>query len=472
MMSRRERRVRLVVHGLAGGMLLLLALFADPLLGRPRVWGGGNTAALVLGVAIVLLGLRRRPDRLAGLTANACVSLLAVFGALALAEVCFRVLDVELARPERAWRQIAPYYRQPTVPLGEVFFRRQGPEVWTGQVINTQMRRYRVSPNPYASEPVITVRYDSLGFRAVGDPHDWEIVVAGDSFTELGYLPDEQLFTTLLGQRLNARVRNLGVSQTGPLTQLSYLQHFGVAPATKHAVIVFFEGNDLWDVREEYERLEHWRRTGEREQRTVAGPSSLIRLLDATIQAYRTPPIGPDASIHAHFAGRDGKLPITLVYEPASAAEVKADTTLMRALEQFFTGYGEWGREHGIRTWLAFMPTKLRAAHGHLRFAAEGDEPFARWTPTDLPDLIARFAASHGIEFVDLTPAIAAAMDSTGEFLYNSIYDTHLNEAGSSVVADALAERIGEAVSPGAGSARGAKPPPAPRPAPQSVAGP
>jgi lysophospholipase L1-like esterase len=144
----------------------------------------------------------------------------------------------------------------------------------------------------------------------------------------------------------------------------------------------------------------------------------------------------------------------------------------MRALEQFFTGYGEWGREHGIRTWLAFMPTKLRAAYGQLRFAAETDAPFARWMPTDLPDLIARFAASHGIDFVDLTPAIATAKDSTGEFMYNSIYDTHLNEAGSSVVADALAERIGEAVSPGAGSARGAKPPPAPRPAPQSVAGP
>jgi hypothetical protein len=467
-----ERRFQLVVHGLAGGMLLLLAAFADPLLDRPRAWGGGNTAALVLGVSIVLLGLRRSSDPLARLATNACVALVALFASVALAEACFRVLDFELARPERAWRQIAPYYRQPTVPLGEVFFRRQGPEVWTGQVINTQMRRYRVSPNPYVSEPVITVRYDSLGFRAVGDPHDWEIVVAGDSFTELGYLPDEQLFTTLLGQRLNARVRNLGVSQTGPLAQLSYLQHFGVAPATKHAIVVFFEGNDLWDVRAEYEQLEHWRRTGERERRTVAGPSSLIRLLDATIQAYRTPPIGPSASIQAYFAGRDGELPVTLTYEPASAADVKADATLMRALEQFFTGYGEWGREHGIQTWLAFMPTKLRAAHGHLRFAGEGDEPFARWTPTDLPELIARFAASHGIDFMDLTPAIASAKDSTGEFLYNTIYDTHLNEAGSSVVAEALAERIGEAVSPRTGSERGAKPPPARRPAPQSVAGP
>ena len=59
----------------------------------------------------------------------------------------------------------------------------------------------------------------------------------------------DQLFTTILGKMLNIRVLNLGVSHTGPLTQLSYLQDYGVSPSTKHVVIVFYEGNDLSDLR-------------------------------------------------------------------------------------------------------------------------------------------------------------------------------------------------------------------------------
>lgn len=47
--------------------------------------------------------------------------------------------------------------------------------------------------------------------------------MAGDSFVELGNLPFEQLFTTILGELTHRPVLNLGVSHTGSLTQLCYL---------------------------------------------------------------------------------------------------------------------------------------------------------------------------------------------------------------------------------------------------------
>lgn len=452
-------RSQLILSFVAGALLVLLAIFADPLLGRPREWGATETLVLIAGAGNALAGWLARRGRLGDLISHVSLSILAVFATVGMAEGAFRLSGVDLTGQERAWRELAPYYRQPTVPMGEVFFRREGPDEWTGQVINTQMKRYEVSPNPYADEPVITVRYDSLGFRALDGVDDWEIVVTGDSFTELGYLAYERTFTKILGDVLNVRVRNLGVSQTGPLTQLSYLRAYGVAPSTKHAVIVFFEGNDLWDLGGEYQALTEWRATGRREYRRREGESSLIRALDAGWQALRRPPIGPDSSVQAYFLTEDGELPVTLSYAPASAADVRANRSLMEALEHFFREFGAFGRENRLTPWLVYMPTKLRASYPHLRLVT-ADEELRAWSPTDLPDLIGTMAERHRIEFVDLTPVLAAETDRSGELLYNTIYDTHLNARGSCVVASELARHLDGTGASGAATKRRPMQPP------------
>lgn len=437
-----DRRVRLIVHVVAGGMLVLLAVFADPVLGRPRAWGAGESITLAAGLVVALAGIVLRTGRPADLAARLCLSLIAVLGFVAIAEGTVRLLGIDIARPEQAWRRVAPYYRQPTVPIGEAFFRRVGPEEWTGQVVNTQMKAYRVTPNPYADERVITVRYDSLGFRAAGELHDWEIAVAGNSFTELGSLTDDELHTTILGERLGVRVRNLGVSQTGPLTHLTYLESFGVAPSTRHVMIVFFEGNELWDLKEEFEALLQSRETGQREYRVIEGGNSILRTLESVWQAYRAPPIGPDSSIQAYFRTGEGEVPLTLVYAPASAAEVLPDEPLVRALDHFFTSYAGFAAREDVTPWLIYMPVKLRAMHGHLRFTDRGRDRFGWWTPTDLPELIGDYSARHGIGFIDLTPALAAETARARETLYYTIYDTHLNPGGSRVVAEEIARQL------------------------------
>jgi hypothetical protein len=437
-----DRRVRLIVHALAGSMLVLLAVFADPILGRPRAWGVVESLTLAAGVVIALGGVVLRPGRLADVAALLCLSLIAVLGFVAIAEGTVRLLGIDIAQPEQAWRRVAPYYRQPTVPIGEAFFRRAGPEEWTGQVVNTQMKAYRVTPNPYADERVITVRYDSLGFRAGRDLHDWEIAIAGNSFTELGVLTYDELYTTILGERLGVRVRNLGVSRTGPLTHLTYLESFGVAPSTRHVMIVFFEGNDLWDLKEEFEALLQSRETGQREYRVIEGVNSILKTLDIVWQAYRAPPIGPDLSIQAYFRTGEAEVPLTLMYSPESAAEVLADEPLVRALDHFFTSFAAFAEREDVTPWLVYMPVKLRVMHRQLRFTGRGRHDFGWWTPTDLPELIGDYAAKHGIGFIDVTPALAAETARAREMLYYAIYDTHLNPGGSRVVAEEIARRL------------------------------
>lgn len=187
---------------------------------------------------------------------NLCLILLSLLVSLAVGGVFLRSIDFDFASGEdRAWRQVPIFFRVPMASSGETFFKRHGPEQWTGQVLNTRLKQVGVLPNPYANEPVITVAYDRNGFRNPEPMTDWAIAVAGDSFTELGYLPDEQLFTSILARILNVSVKNLGASYTGPLTQLSYLNDYGIAARTKHTIIVFYESNDLKDLGDEYKEL-------------------------------------------------------------------------------------------------------------------------------------------------------------------------------------------------------------------------
>jgi hypothetical protein len=98
------------------------------------------------------------------------------------------------------------------------------------------------------------------------------------------------------------------------------------------------------------------------------------------------------------------------------------------------------------------MPAKLRASHAQLQFVDWAEDRFLAWSPTDLPELIASLAARHGIGFIDLAPAMVTETARSRAILYNTIYDSHLNARGSSVVAEEMARHIRgggqEAVSP------------------------
>ncbi len=101
------------------------------------------------------------------------------------------------------------------------------------------MTRYGLPTDHYRDEAAITLTYDTNGFRNSLDLTDWEIAVIGDSFVELGFLPDEELVTSHLARLLGVRVKNLGVSDTGLLTYNHYLKSYATSPATRH-VMVFF----------------------------------------------------------------------------------------------------------------------------------------------------------------------------------------------------------------------------------------
>ncbi len=265
---------------------------------------------------------------------------------------------------------------------------------------------------------------------------DWDVVVAGDSFTELGYLQNEELFTTISGKILDVRVSNLGTSYTGPLTQLSYLRDYGISASTKQAVIVFFEGNDLSDLATEYEALIRWQESGERDYRQFKRKSAVMGALFGL--SWRS--VERTVRVDAYFKLPHGDVPVTFKYTPPDRSEISEETLLQ--LDYFFGQYAGFGREQQITVWLAYMPSKRRVLHGQVEFSDSVDEKLRSWRPTDLPQLMSELCDQYGIEFIDLTPALVEETRNKTHLVYNSMHDTHLNSIGSLVVAREMAHYL------------------------------
>lgn len=429
----------MVLHLVVGGGLIAASAAAALSPAVPGAWAAVGIGA---GLAIAVIGgVDLGPWN--GASSRLCLALLSVGATIGLVEGGARLVGVDFATAEvRAWRATPPFYRQPIEPLGSIYFRRPGPERWTGQVLHTRLKQLGIRPDPYVDEPAITVEYDAEGFRNPEGMEDWTVAVAGDSFTELGCLAYEDLFTTVIGRSLGVAVKNLGVSYTGPRAHLAYLRAFGIAPGTRHAVVVFFEGNDLADLAAESEALARWRRTGRREVREfVPQPSFLGALVGAFSGDGRgaIEVTGPDL-VTATFPTPRGGVPVTLIYTPPGRDGL-TDEAVGR-LDGVLGELAAIGRERGIAVWMAYMPCKRRVLDGLVAFAPAASEAVRSWRPSDLPSLVADRCEAAGVGFVDLTPALREETERSHELTYNSIYDTHLNARGSRAVGRALARRL------------------------------
>jgi len=366
--------------------------------------------------------------------------LLVIAAGLTVLELGFRLAKFDLRGLEAARRRLPPFYQKPMVPTGGAFFRRAGPDRWRGQVIRTCLQVIRLPDAPYRDEPLVEVRYDSLGFRNENRDPAWEVAVAGDSFTELGFLPHEQLFTTLLARLTGWRVLNLGVSHTGPLAQLSYLADYGLSPATRQAVIVFYEGNDLTDLDREQLALSELERTGRYDPEEHRPQTSLLGAMADWACQHPAPPLPEAVADDALWPGPAGDIPLTFENTAPAVSQLASETKA--AFERFLSRYAALTRAHEVRPWLAYMPCKLRVLHGRVRLTETGAATVGNWSPTDLPQWTAERCAHAGVSFVDLTPALIAALETHRRLPFNPRYDTHLNAFGSEVVGRALAEAL------------------------------
>ena len=365
-----------------------------------------------------------------------------LLGVLAV-EGLFRLIgfDFEAGR-QRAFMSFPIAYRQPRKPLGDVYFHRYGPVTWTGRVLATGLRNDGGLDSAYTEEPELTIAYDSEGFRNPDALADWTLVVGGDSFVEQGYLPYEDLFTTHLGRLLGVPVKNAGASYSGPHSYVAYLKHFGAAPGARHALMVFFEGNDLSDVQREAQWAQLFEITGRREYRDFVKQSSFLKAGYRFLSHLVKGDFQQDRLFrNAYFQAIDGEVAVSVNYTPPGSEEVRSSTQYY--LDRALADWAETAHALGMKPWLIYMPCKRRVLHDRLRFIDETPQEFVDWRPTDLPAFMEQRADSHGIGFIDVTPVLLRETRQ-GRLTYNPIWDTHLNRRGSALVAKAIADTLRE----------------------------
>jgi len=364
-----------------------------------------------------------------------CVSLLTLFAV----EIACRSARYDFDRTAEAFYRTPVFLRAATVPVGEAFFRKPGPGRWRGRAQSTLLTTIGFSgdPLPPSEDPVIVLEYDDLGFRNPQGLKDWDIAIAGDSFTELCTVPTEDLFTSRLGKELGLRVKNLGVAMTGTLTQTCYLEEFGKSASTKDAMVVFYEGNDLGDLIGENESLLK-ARAGRKENRSLEELPRQSSFLKAIWKMLRPSPPSR-RSYNARFEVDGRSVPIAVSpYSPPGSDRLPGGVRAM--LTESLRGWATTANRLNVKPWLVFMPCKLRVLHKHLKYTDGTPSAITERAPSDLPDLVRAMCRDVGIEFIDVSPRLIDAA-ARGRLTFNTV-DTHLNAEGSACVAEVLADAL------------------------------
>ncbi|MDZ4288828.1 MAG: hypothetical protein U0984_12760 [Prosthecobacter sp.] len=354
-----------------------------------------------------------------------------------IAEAACRAMKLdfnELLGMRRANEAFPLYFRLPTHPSGDVFFTRPPGSTWTGKPLQSLLKNHHSTDIAYTSEQEVTIRYSQEGFRNPDALTDWDIAVTGDSFTESGYLPESAIFTGVAAAQLGKRIKNLGITDTGNLAQVHYLEAYGKAPSCQTSVLAFFEGNDLSDNVHELAELDHFEQTGDRPSHDIPRQPSLLKAIWTLVRDVKKLKLGDRSYANAYFKAGDQEIPVTIADAPPSTAQMTPEekATLTSALDRFLAA----SQKYGMKPHLLYLPCKRRVLHAHLRHGPDYPQP--DWQLGDLPQHVAQECSKRGIVFIDATPALAAAT-ATGHVVFNTIYDTHLDAEGHRIVGEVLA---------------------------------
>ncbi len=408
-------------------------------------------SALAAGVALAVVAACIRDGRLLSLLRIA-IGNFVVFGALfGIAEGACRIARVDfdtmrITSSGEDPREAYPIcFRIPEKPFAEVFFKRPGHVEWTGRPLATYLRVRHGTDKAYEDEEAFTSKYDADGFRNPPDLRDWDAVVTGDSFTETGYLPHEAIFTSIAARAAGLRIRNLGVCNTGTFTHARYLEAFGKAPSCAHAVLAFYDGNDVLDSAEELAALEENRATGRRPTREMRPQTSLMKACYRV--AKRVVAISPDRRYQdAWFTAGGRETAISMRPSPMPLDPETMTPAQHAALDRALDEWTAAARGAGLKPWLLYLPANNRTYHGLVRLTANASAECRAWKPGTMPAHVRAMCEKRGITFIDACPVLRAAAEA-GTLVYNPILDTHLNREGSRLVGELLAKSLASATS-------------------------
>lgn len=346
-------------------------------------------------------------------------------------------------------------------------------------------RSYR---NRVAGRPAmpIVLTTDDRGLRNPPREGRYDVVVAGDSFTEGSMVTDDRTWWSLLAQQTGQRIYNTGVSGLSVREYLNNWAAFGLDTGARTLIVTIYEGNDWKPLRTPRPAAVAARAASRSRQAAIFGASlfgrfydyawksSPIRWRTETALVQELAPIGADRPLPAsegldwmpaavtaggatHYYAWEPKHLLRLDWEPAAFATAPEWTTNEAVLRQL----ASIARERGIRLVIAYAPSKPHVVlpllrdqvsaeqlHAFASFRDRGDElpPAAAFRDQLYRNLdtqentLRDWCAAQGVEFRSLTPVLRARMAEGVPVFFT--YDPHWTEEGHAVVAAHLAASL------------------------------
>lgn len=301
--------------------------------------------------------------------------------------------------------------------------------------------------DPYARR--ITFETDHEGFRNGTDIRQADVVVLGDSFAEAGNVPEAEAFSTLIGQKLGLKSRNLARAGYSPPVELIVLKRFGLSCQPKIVVWQVAESNDLDDSA----RFQAWVDAG-RPRYFDAGADRQWQRSKAWEQRSptywvfnrlrRPEPSGwpYDGRFFDHAGVEHPMRFLSLPPLNFPAARHGGWPVLARAIAEG----SALCQSNQIRMVVVFIPDKYRVLGPFTRMLDPAlttpERAACEQKPDSFAGLLEQLCGALKIPFVNTTGELTERTQA-GEIVYVP-YDTHLSPRGHEVVAGLVTQKLRE----------------------------
>ena len=410
----------------------------------------------------------------------ACETTLRALGVRAPAGVLALRHDLGEVVPEERWEDTPRYGRRLRAGVS-------AENEWRyGDIVRMGFISAAVSPGVRRRFPFKT---DAEGFRNDTVRERVHIAALGDSFTDALTVPVEASWPMRLQQRLGVPVQNYGTAGFGPQQELLVLGDFVLRHRPSRVVLAYFAGNDLfdaerfdefqqqghdeapalgWPIKDVYDRADTWFVTS---ALSAAANWLAHRQRPFVVSATAAPPRDPAVAAQAPFDGGlfsvqvHGRL-LQWAFMPPYLDKLNYSERELRArpgwrlTRDAILAMQQASREAGADFTLVFLPFKSQVywpllersmtaddLHRALEFyLKDSDRPIdvdaMRHNRLAQNAMLRAFCEAAGIPFLDTTALLQQHVE-LGENVYFPD-DSHLNEIGQRLVADALARFLQE----------------------------
>jgi hypothetical protein len=314
--------------------------------------------------------------------------------------------------------------------------------------------RYGIEVQPYTIEWIM----DKDGFRNQRAADSADVVVLGDSYIEYGSVETDTFVGRLENKLSGVTVRNLGKSGYAPAQYLQVLKRFGLQYKPKIAIMAFYEGNDIQEVRDyllwktgksdelrgylfKFATDSLWSRYTVAIMASLGELRKVVGAFDELLLQKLARVRGYPQNTHPDIAilNLGGKIYPKLFIDklPENTTEQMLATEEFRAVAKLFGEFRDVCTANRVKPIILYIPTALQIYAPYTTLAsgshwlAVRDQQIA--VRENIEKAIKVLAKESRVDLITLTPVYNRAA-AEGKMLYYSL-DTHWNAEGREIAA-------------------------------------